>query len=57
MGRARLCEPIDRLGADLVIHGHAHHGKHQGLTATGIPVYNVAAKVIPAPYVILQLGQ
>jgi len=56
-GSSTLCEPIDRLGADLVIHGHAHHGKHQGLTPTGIPVYNVAAKVIPAPYVILQLGQ
>jgi Icc-related predicted phosphoesterase len=56
-GSGILCEPIDRLGADLVVHGHAHHGTHKGVTATGIPVYNVAAKVIPAPYVILQLGQ
>jgi Icc-related predicted phosphoesterase len=55
-GSSILCEPIDRLGADLVVHGHSHHGKHLGATATGIPVYNVAAKVIPAPYVILQLG-
>jgi Icc-related predicted phosphoesterase len=55
-GSSTLCEPIDRLGATLVIHGHSHHGTHRGTTASGIPVYNVAATVIPAPYVILELG-
>ena len=56
-GSSALCEPIDRLGATLVVHGHSHHGKHRGATPTGIPVYNVAASVIPAPYVILELGR
>jgi Icc-related predicted phosphoesterase len=56
-GSSALCEPIDRLGATLVVHGHSHHGTHRGSTPTGIPVYNVAASVIPAPYVILELGQ
>jgi Icc-related predicted phosphoesterase len=56
-GSSILCEPVDRLGADLVVHGHSHHGMHRSVTSTGIPVYNVAAKVIPAPYVILELGQ
>jgi len=55
-GSSALCEPIDRLGATLVIHGHSHHGTHRGMTPGGIPVYNVAATVIPAPYVILELG-
>jgi Icc-related predicted phosphoesterase len=55
-GSSALCEPIDRLGATLVIHGHSHHGTHRGTTPAGIPVYNVAATVIPAPYVILELG-
>ncbi len=56
-GSSILCEPVDRLGADLVVHGHSHHGEHRGVTPTGIPVYNVAARVIPVPYVILELGQ
>jgi len=55
-GSSALCEPIDRLGATLVIHGHSHHGTHLGATPTGIPVYNVARTVIPAPYIILELG-
>ncbi len=55
-GSSILCEPIDRLGANLVVHGHSHRGKHRGVTPAGIPVYNVAASVIPAPFVILELG-
>ena len=54
-GSSRLCEPIDRLGADMVLHGHAHKGTHRGATAAGIPVYNVSAKVIGIPYIVLEL--
>jgi Icc-related predicted phosphoesterase len=56
-GATLLCKPIDRLGADLVVHGHAHKGTHHGATPRGIPVYNVAVKVIGVPYVVLELGR
>src|SRR4029077_15245381 len=42
LGTSRLAEVIDRHGADLVVHGHAHHGTLQGETLSGIPVHNVA---------------
>jgi Icc-related predicted phosphoesterase len=57
MGSSRLCEPIDRLGADLVVHGHAHHGTYSGRTPTGIPVYNVCAAVLQTPYALFELGK
>ena len=55
-GSSRLCEPIDRLGADLVVHGHSHHGTRQGATPGGIPVFNVADPILDVPYVVLELG-
>src|ERR1041384_8281187 len=30
LGTSRLAEVVDRHGADLVVHGHAHHGALQG---------------------------
>lgn len=42
LGSSRLVEPIDNQDASIVFHGHAHHGKPQGKTIKGIPVYNVA---------------
>jgi Icc-related predicted phosphoesterase len=48
MGTSRLAEVIDRHGADLVVHGHAHHGTLQGKTTAGIPVYNVAISLLQA---------
>ena len=30
LGTSRLAEVVDRHGADLVLHGHAHHGSPQG---------------------------
>jgi uncharacterized protein len=42
MGTSRLGEVVDRLGANLVVHGHAHHGKMDGRTPGGIAVHNVA---------------
>ncbi|MEO8286339.1 MAG: metallophosphoesterase [Chloroflexota bacterium] len=55
-GSGMLCEPVDRLGADVIIHGHSHKGQQRGTSPGGIPVYNVAATVIPAPYIIVELG-
>lgn len=45
LGSSRLAEVIDRHGANLVIHGHAHHGAPDGKTTAGIPVHNVALMV------------
>lgn len=46
MGTSRLAEVVDRHGADLVVHGHAHHGKTEGRTTTGIAVHNVAISLL-----------
>lgn len=48
LGSSRLAEVIDRHGANLVIHGHAHHGKADGKTTAGVPVRNVAVHVLQA---------
>jgi Icc-related predicted phosphoesterase len=50
LGSSRLEEPLTRLGATAVFHGHAHRGSAEGKTATGIPVYNVAHAVLKATY-------
>jgi Icc-related predicted phosphoesterase len=46
LGTSRLAEVVDRHGADMVFHGHAHHGKLNGATTTGIPVHNVAITLL-----------
>src|SRR6201981_4020045 len=46
MGTSRLGEVVDRHGADLVVHGHAHHGKTQGRTPGGVAVHNVAISLL-----------
>ena len=48
MGSSRLAEVVDRHGADLVLHGHAHHGRTEGRTATGVAVHNVAISLLEA---------
>lgn len=48
LGTSRLAEVIDRHGADLVVHGHAHHGQLEGKTTGGSPVYNVAVTLLQA---------
>jgi Icc-related predicted phosphoesterase len=48
LGTSRLAEVIDRHGATLVIHGHAHHGKVEGRTPGGVPVHNVAISLLQA---------
>jgi uncharacterized protein len=60
MGTSRLAEVVDRHGADLVVHGHAHHGQLQGKTVGGVPVHNVAITLLqsqqpPAAYRIFDL--
>ena len=46
LGSSRLSEVIDRFGAKLAVHGHAHHGSPEGKTTGGIPVYNVALSLL-----------
>lgn len=48
LGTSRLAEVVDRHGADLVVHGHAHHGTADGRTTGGIPVHNVAITLLQA---------
>jgi Icc-related predicted phosphoesterase len=42
LGSTRLEEPINRFEVTAVFHGHAHHGRAEGHTARGVPVYNVS---------------
>jgi Icc-related predicted phosphoesterase len=46
LGSSRLEQVIDEVGANLAIHGHAHHGSPEGTTAGGTPVYNVAIPLL-----------
>ena len=48
LGTSRFAEVVDRHGADMILHGHAHHGSPEGHTAGGIPVYNVATTLMQA---------
>lgn len=41
LGSSRLANALDRLGVDVIVHGHAHHGSPFGRTRGGIPVHNV----------------
>lgn len=45
LGSSRLAEAIDRYQVSAVVHGHAHHGKYEGRTPGGVPVYNVASHI------------
>jgi Icc-related predicted phosphoesterase len=46
VGSSRLEEPIDRFPVSLVVHGHAHRGRLEGTTRTGVPVYNVSMPLL-----------
>lgn len=50
LGCSRLEEPINRYPVAAVFHGHAHNGTHEGATTSGIPVYNVALKLMEKTY-------
>ncbi len=42
LGTSWLADAVDRRGADVILHGHAHHGSPYGRTRGNIPVYNVS---------------
>jgi Icc-related predicted phosphoesterase len=46
LGSSRLEEPIGRYPVSLVLHGHAHRGKLEGMTKNGVPVYNVSMPLL-----------
>jgi Icc-related predicted phosphoesterase len=50
LGSGRLAGPIGMHRPDLVVHGHAHHGKPQGYIGT-VPVHNVAVQVTGQDFV------
>ncbi|MDQ3956114.1 MAG: metallophosphoesterase [Actinomycetota bacterium] len=56
LGSYLLGACIDRAGADLVLHGHAHAGVENGVTPAGIAVRNVAEPVIGQPFAIYSLS-
>src|SRR6476661_4883703 len=60
LGTQRLADAIDRFDhVKAVVHGHAHHGKYEGATPRGTPVFNVAQFVLKPlfgkPYAILEI--
>jgi Icc-related predicted phosphoesterase len=57
LGSYLLAEAVDAAGADLVFHGHAHHGVEKGSTPGGIPVRNVAQSVIRHAFNIYTLNK
>jgi Icc-related predicted phosphoesterase len=46
LGTGRLAAPCEAFGATAIFHGHAHHGRLEGRTPKGIPVFNVAMPVL-----------
>ncbi|MGH2806499.1 MAG: metallophosphoesterase family protein [Actinomycetota bacterium] len=57
LGSYLLAQAIDHVGADLVIHGHAHVGTFRSETPGGIPVYNVAQPLIGSAFHVFELPQ
>jgi Icc-related predicted phosphoesterase len=57
LGSYLLAEALDEGGADIVFHGHAHHGVERGATPGGIPVRNVALPVIRHAFNIYTLNK
>lgn len=55
LGSYLMAEAVDNAGADLVVHGHAHHGSERGRTPSGIPVRNVAQPLIRHAYNVYTL--
>jgi Icc-related predicted phosphoesterase len=56
LGSYLLGEAIDRAGADLAVHGHAHMGSEKGVTPGGIRVRNVAQPVLGCAYHVFDLS-
>jgi len=62
LGSSRLEEPLVRYSVTLAVHGHAHHGRPEGRTRSGAPVYNVCLSLLRAtspgepPFRLIDLG-
>jgi Icc-related predicted phosphoesterase len=62
LGSSRLEEVLNRNSVTAVFHGHAHQGTAEGKTKSGIPVYNVAVRLLERvfpnrpPYRTLELA-
>jgi Icc-related predicted phosphoesterase len=62
VGSSRLEEPISRFPVSLVVHGHAHRGRHEGRTKNDVPVYNVSLPLLSrtfpgrAPFLVLEVS-
>ncbi|MDQ3811728.1 MAG: metallophosphoesterase [Chloroflexota bacterium] len=46
LGTDRLADPLDRYGATVAFHGHAHSGTLRGHTPGGVPVFNVSMPLL-----------
>jgi len=60
LGSSRLAETIDHFDVNVVFHGHAHHGSHQGKTTKGTPVYNCCLELLQKtnpeqPYALVEV--
>lgn len=51
LGSSVLVKPVERFGANVVFHAHAHYGSPRGTTKNGIPVFNVARTVMKGFFV------
>lgn len=61
LGCSRLEEPLTRYPVTAVFHGHAHHGRPEGRTRTGVPVFNVSLSLMRAidperPYRVIEIA-
>jgi Icc-related predicted phosphoesterase len=61
LGCSRLEEPLLRYPVSAVFHGHAHHGRAEGRTRTGAPVFNVSITLMrelfpDRPFRIIEIG-
>jgi Icc-related predicted phosphoesterase len=54
LGSGRLAGPIGAHRPDVVLHGHAHHGRPSGAIGT-VPVHNVARQVVGSDFLVLAL--
>jgi Icc-related predicted phosphoesterase len=56
LGSYLLGDAIERAGADLALHGHAHLGTERAVTPGGVVVRNVARPVIKLAYRVYCFG-
>lgn len=61
LGSSRLEEPLNRFQVAAAFHGHAHHGKLEGKTSGGVPVYNVSLPLLrsasdAAPFRVVEVS-